>query len=42
MLEFIIPLLASWLPVWNVYIIPLFCLAFIAFVGCFLRNLLRE
>ena len=42
MINYMIPLIESWLPIWNEYLIDVFCLAFIAFVGCFLHSLFRR
>lgn len=42
MRNFIIPLIESWLPIWDAYLVDLFALAFIAFVGCFIHYLFRR
>lgn len=42
MLDSMIPLWESWLPFWNEYMIPLFCLGVIMFVVSLVRNLLRR
>lgn len=42
MIQFIIPLLKAWIPIWNIYLIDIFCLGFLAFVGCFIHRILRR
>ena len=42
MRNYIIPLIESWLPIWNTYLVDLFVLGFIAFVGCFIHSLFRR
>lgn len=42
MIQFVIPLVSSWLPIWEEYLVYAFCLGFIAFVGCFVHSLLRR
>lgn len=40
MLDSIIPIIVSFLPVWIEYLIPLFALAFIATVPCIIRGVI--
>lgn len=42
MMDYIIPIIQSWLPVWNAYLVDVFALAFVAFVGCFIHYLVRR
>lgn len=42
MIRYVIPLLESWMPIWNEYMVDVFCLGFIAFVGCFIHYVIRR
>lgn len=42
MRDAIIPLLESWLPIWNEYLVDVFALGFLAFVGCFIHYIFRR
>lgn len=42
MIDSIIQILESWLPIWSTYLIDIFCLGFLAFVGCFLHAVFRR
>lgn len=41
-LQYIIPLIESMIPLWSSLLIVPFCLAFIAFVGCFIHSFIRR
>lgn len=42
MINSLIPILQSWLPIWDAYIVDYFALSFVAFTGCFIHYLLRR
>lgn len=42
MREAIIPLLASWLPIWNEYLVDVFAMGFVAWCGWFIHYLFRR
>lgn len=42
MIDYIIPIIVSWLPVWNTYLVDVFALGFLAFCGCFIHYLIRR
>ena len=42
MINFIIPLVKCWLPIWNEYLVYVFCMGFVAFVGCFIHYVFRR
>ncbi len=41
MLNYIVPLVESWLPVFNEYLVPLLCCVVIAFVPALVYSLFR-
>lgn len=42
MIQFIIPLIECFIPIWNEYLVYVFAMGFLAFVGCFVHYLVRR
>lgn len=42
MIPVMLPLVGAWLPLWEEYIVPIFALCFIAFVGSFIHFIFRR
>lgn len=41
MLNHIIAILNVWMPIWDVYLLPILCLCFVAFVPKFVYHIVR-